>query len=69
MTPKQIAQDYAETIYGPANAWGQHVSKRSGLVSHAIMHRLRIAVGEERADQLIDEAMAQARAIANRVQP
>jgi hypothetical protein len=57
MTPKQMAQDYAETIYGPANGWGQHVSKRSGLVSHAIMWRLYIAVGQQEANQLIDEAM------------
>jgi hypothetical protein len=57
MTPKEIAQDYAETINGPANGWGQHISKKSGLVSHVIMSRLRTAVGEAEADRLIDEAM------------
>lgn len=61
MTPEQLAQAYAETIYGPANAWGQHVHKTLG-VSHVIMHELRSMVGTERADAMIDAAMADERA-------
>lgn len=57
MTAEQLARAYAETIYRPANGWGQHVHPELGR-SDSIMQRLYRMVGEAEANRLIDEAMA-----------
>jgi hypothetical protein len=56
LTNKELAQAYAETIRGPANAWGQHVHKTLGR-SDYIMLKLRERVGEIECNHLIWEAM------------
>ena len=53
----ELAKAYAETIYGPANGWGQHVHPRYGI-SHAIMRRLYAIAGEQEATRLLDIEMA-----------
>lgn len=56
MKPQDLAKAYAETINGPANAWGQCVHPTLGR-SDLIMRRLAQEIGRTEADRLIDEAM------------
>jgi hypothetical protein len=56
MTPQQMAREYVDTLNSPANGWGQHISRKLGIVSHAVMSRLAGMVGNDEAQRLISEA-------------
>ena len=56
MNKYDLAKAYAETIYGPANGWGQHVHPTLGR-SDYIMFALRKLVGDAECNELIDAAM------------
>ena len=53
---KQYAKEYVDTIYGPANAWGQCVHPTLGR-SDYIMGRIFDMVGREQGNRLIDLEM------------
>ena len=56
MTPEELAEAYAVTIYGQPNGWGQYCHPTLGQ-SHDIMNRLSLVVGTDRAQDMIQKAM------------
>ena len=56
MTPEYLAEEYAKTIYGVPNGWGEYVHPTLGA-SHNIMARLYDMVGSEAGSDLIEKYM------------
>ena len=57
-TVEEYAQEYVDTLNGPANGWGQHICKRTGYVSH-VVHRIGMRnYGEKEFNDAIDAVFA-----------
>ena len=55
-TAEDLAKAYVETIYGPANGWGQYCHPTLGR-SDYVMLRIFKLVGKDKGNLLIDREM------------
>ena len=51
---RALCEEYWAVLASPPNAWGQHLNKR-GVISHALLRRMRMQYGAEKTQQMLDE--------------
>ena len=58
---EQMAQEYVETLNSPANAWGQHIHKGTGLASHFYYLKMVNLFGHNVTSHKVDREFARLR--------
>jgi len=58
---EQMAREYVETLNSPANGWGQHVHKGTGLASHFYYLKMVNLFGDNVTRHKVDREFARLR--------
>ena len=56
---EDMAQEYVKTLNSPANCWGEHIHKGTGLSSHLYMMKMRARFGHNATSRAIDTAITE----------
>ena len=58
---EQMAREYVATLNSPANAWGQHIHKETGLASHFYYLKMVNLFGDNVTRHKVDREFARLR--------
>lgn len=61
---ENMAKEYVETLNSPANAWGQHIHKGTGLASHYYYSKMVNLFGDNVTRHKIDREFSRLRKLA-----